>query len=84
MITASIRTGWDIGGKEMRIEFSTAEYKYEHGKAPKGYGYWMFEFEGYEYGAHGTLTEAKKLCREYVKKVAPADYAGTVHVNVLP
>lgn len=68
----------------MRIEFSDREYRYENGKAPKGFGFWGFSFEGYEFWKSGTLTEAKKACKEYVKQVAPADYVGTVIVNILP
>lgn len=68
----------------MRIEFTDREYRFENGKAPKGYGFWGFTFEGYEFWKRGTLTEAKKACREYVKQVAPADYVGTVDVNILP
>ena len=68
----------------MKIEFLSREFINEHGKAPKGYGHWLFQFEGYEYWTHGTLTEAKKACREYIKSVAPAGYAGTVYVNIAP
>lgn len=68
----------------MKIYFSDKEYKFEHGKAPRGYGWWLFKFEGYEFSHSGTLTEAKKKCREYVRSVAPADYSGIVRVNVEP
>ena len=68
----------------MKIEFSDKEYRYEYGKAPRGYGWWLFKFEGYEFSSKGTLTDAKKACREYIKKVAPADYVGTVIVNIEP
>ena len=69
----------------MKINFSDNEYKCEHGRAPKGYGYWGFSFEGsYEFWATGTLTEAKKACRQYVKEVAPEGYAENVTVKVLP
>ena len=68
----------------MKIEFMTREYQYEHEKMPKGYGYWMFEFEGYQFEARGTLAEAKKACREEIKRLAPQDYVGTVFVNVAP
>ena len=68
----------------MKIEFSTREYQIEHLRMPKGYGYWGFEFEGHEFWATGTLAEAKKACRQNVKEVAPADYTGTVIVNILP
>lgn len=68
----------------MKIEFTTREYQWEHGKTPKGTGYWMFDFEGYQFEAWGTLTEAKKACKEYIKKIAPKDYTETVYVNVMP
>lgn len=68
----------------MKIEFSTWEYLKEHGKEPKGWGWWMFTFEGYLFEATGTLTEAKKKCREFVKAVAPKGYSETVTVNVEP
>lgn len=70
----------------MKIEFTDSEYIYEHGHAPKGRGCWMFSFEGYEYTAPCclTLTEAKKHCKEEIKRLAPSDYVGTVYVNILP
>ena len=68
----------------MRIEFNDSTYRFEHGKAPKGYGMWAFEFEGYMDWESGTLAEAKKKCKECIKKVAPKDYAGTVIVTILP
>lgn len=68
----------------MKIEFSTREYLKEHGKQPKGRGWWMFTFEGYLFEATGTLTEAKKKCSEFVKAVAPKGYSETVTVNVEP
>lgn len=68
----------------MKIEFTDREYRFENGHAPKGYGHWLFSFEGYTYWTQGTLSEAKRHCCEYVKKVAPADYAGTVYVNIEP
>ena len=70
--------------KTMKIEFSDRKYMYEHGKAPKGYGQWFFTFEGYSQWVCGTLAEAKRRCREYVKKVAPKDYVGTVLVTIEP
>lgn len=68
----------------MTIEFTTREYEFENGRAPKGYGYWGFEFEGYEFWHQGTLGEAKKACRKEIKRLAPKDYDGYVIVNVLP
>ena len=68
----------------MKIEFTDTEYRFEHGKAPRGYGVWLFAFEGYTFEARGTLTEAKKACRNHIRVIAPADYVGTVIVNVEP
>lgn len=68
----------------MKYEFSDSEYRFENGHAPKGYGYWGFSFEGLEFWAYGTLTEAKKACKAEIRRVAPADYIGTVFINILP
>lgn len=68
----------------MKIEFSDSEYRFVSGHAPKGYGYWGFQFKGYEFWSTGTLTEAKKACRAEVKRVVPSDYIGTIIVKVLP
>lgn len=67
---------------EMKIEFSSWEYLKAYGKEPKGRGWWIFFFEGYEFSAVGTLTEAKRACREYVKSVAPKGYKETVVVKI--
>ena len=69
----------------MKIEFTDSRYRFEAGHAPKGYGYWGFKFEGsYEFWHSGTLTEAKKACRKYVREVAPEGYTETVYVDILP
>jgi len=67
----------------MRIEFDTTKYAYEYGHTPRGYGFWGFAFEGYEFWAKGTYTEAKRACVADVRQKAPAGYAGTVRVDVL-
>ena len=66
----------------MSIEFSTRDYEWEYGKQPRGRGYWWFFFEGYEFSTCGTYGEAKKLCKDYIKQLAPKDYIGTVRVRV--
>ena len=68
----------------MTIIFSTREYQHEHGKAPKGYGYWGFEFEGLTCWEKGTLRDAKRMAMATIRKAAPAGYTGTVEVNILP
>ena len=49
----------------MKYEFSNKHYVAEHGKSPRGFGWWWFSFEGYAFEHTGTLTEAKQACREY-------------------
>ena len=67
----------------MKIEFSTRNYEWTYGKSPRGRGGWWFFFEGtYEFSYVGTYAEAKKACRDYIKSIAPADYVGTVIVEV--
>lgn len=68
----------------MRIEFTTREYEARHGKKPRGRGCWWFEIQGDEFHAFGTLTEAKKTCREHIKKMAPKQCTDTVYVSVMP
>ena len=61
----------------MKYEFSNKHYVAEHGKSPRGFGWWWFSFEGYAFEHTGTLTEAKQACREYAKTV-PVDGRGGV------
>lgn len=69
----------------MKIEFTDTEYRFVSGHAPKGWGYWGFTFAGgMTFWTTGTLTEAKKACKAYVKECAPADHVGTVMVKILP
>ena len=68
----------------MKINFMTREYEASHGKKPRGKGLWWFEIQDEEFQAYGTLTEAKKACREHIKQMAPKQYTDTVYVNVLP
>lgn len=67
----------------MTIEFNDSEYRWTYGKAPKGLGTWAFKFEGHEFFAHGTYAEAKKACKNEIKRLAPKDYDGFVSVKVL-
>ena len=68
----------------MTIIYSDRAYWRSHGKAPKGRGYWGFEFEGYTFWAAGTLSEAKKACKAEVNRLAPEGYTGIVTVKILP
>lgn len=68
----------------IHIEFSDREYRFEHGKSPKGRGWWIFTFEGYEFCGYGTLTEAKSACRKHIRSIAPEGYSEPVIVNIEP
>ena len=68
----------------MRIEFNNNRYRFNHGKAPRGYGWWLFTYEGQEFQHTGTLTEAKKACAEHIRKTMPTDRTKTVRVTVEP
>lgn len=67
----------------MTIEFNDTRYRYEHGHAPRGRGFWGFRFEGHEFWANGTLTQAKKECRAEVRRLAPKGYQMPVTVTIL-
>ena len=68
----------------MTIEFTDTEYRFNSGHAPRGRGYWGFRFEGHEFWATGTLTEAKKKCRAEVRRLAPKGYANLVIDTIMP
>ena len=70
----------------MTFDFDTREYSFSHGKEPRGYGSWAFEFEGKEpvWAPTSTHADAKRWVRQHIRSVAPADYAGDVRINVCP
>jgi hypothetical protein len=67
----------------MRVEVSTTAYQFAHGKAPRGRGYWAFEFPG-QSPANGpwfvpgeqTYSDAKRAA------VAEANRRGVCFVKV--
>lgn len=62
----------------MKIEFSTREYEFAHGKLPRGRGHWAFEcVELFDelYWVHGdgmglTYAEAKREATAYARQKA--------------
>lgn len=66
----------------MDIIFSTREYERTYGHKPRGRGWWWFRFEGFEFQATGTYTEAKNACKKHIHEIAPHGYRGIVTVNV--
>ena len=67
----------------MRIEFTTRDYEASHGRKPRGRGLWWFDIDGNEFLVYGTLTEAKKQCRQHIKETIP-EGKFTVYVAVMP
>lgn len=50
-----------------RIEISTTDYQFSHGKEPRGTGQWAFIFDGnYDepYWAYGSYTQASNDARK--------------------
>lgn len=66
----------------MTIEFKTNEYERTYGHKPRGRGWWWFTFEGTDFQATGTYTEAKKACSQYIRSIAPHGYKEIVFVTV--
>lgn len=70
----------------MKVEFSTTEYEWAHGHAPRGRGWWCFEARGQEFWAEGlmTLSEAKRIARDHFKSIMQEDGAATISIRVMP
>lgn len=68
----------------MKIWFDDRAYRVTHGRAPRGYGAWAFQFEGMDpvWAPSGTLTEAKRWVREHIRSIAPKDCDADVRVVV--
>lgn len=63
------------------VHFDTSEYELSHGKTPRGYGSWAFEFSVDRcvwWAPTGTFTAAKKAARAEAKRRSVED------VKVLP
>lgn len=68
----------------MIFEFNTRDFRFSHGKEPRGHGSWAFEIVGREtvLAPTSNYAAAKKWAIAEAKKLAPAGYAGIVHINV--
>lgn len=60
------------------IECRTTRYKFSHGKAPRGIGYWAFEIANETHLFQGSYGQAKKLA------LAEAKAKGVTIIAVLP
>ena len=53
----------------MRFTYTDCEYRFIHGKAPKGCGMWWFKCGGYEVGVFGKYGEAKREAARKLKEL---------------
>lgn len=69
---------------KMTVRFDDREYRFSHGKAPRGYGSWAFQVDGTIHWAPApsTLAAAKVWMKNHLKTLAPADFRGAVTVEV--
>jgi hypothetical protein len=72
-----------------KIEFSTTEFSFSHGKEPRGYGSWAFEIPGSMpvwFAPASTYADAKKVARAHVLALIAAAGAAPAYVlvNVCP
>lgn len=54
----------------MSVQFSDTEYKFAHGKAPRGPGNWAFFFDSNDRPCwfDGKYSDAKRAAMEFAKK----------------
>lgn len=59
-------------------------YRLTHGRAPRGFGAWAFEFEGRPvvWAPSSTFAEAKRWVKEHIRGEAPQGFRGDVCVKV--
>lgn len=73
---------------KITFEFDTSAYERTHGKAPKGYGSWAFDWQGSRrdpkpiWAPISGYADAKRWVKEHICEMAPADYAGHIHITV--
>lgn len=69
----------------MKIDFDTTNYEFTHGRKPKGWGMWAFEYrDGLRWSepvwVTGSMTyaEAKKHFKAIMAARAPKGFKGTI------
>jgi hypothetical protein len=67
----------------MTFEFDDRGFRFTHGRAPRGFGGWAFEFEGLDmvWAPPMMFSEAKVWIKNYIRRIAP-DGRGNVRVTV--
>ncbi len=77
----------------MQIEFFTDTFRRSHGKLPRGYGCWAFQFradcdvtysEPVIIAPSCLLRDAKQKMKAVIRERAPAGFKGCVYVEVCP
>lgn len=70
------------------FEFSTSQFVLSHGRAPKGRGSWAFVVREVSrepvFTPSMTYAEAKTWIKNCVRPMVPAEFVGTVVIEVLP
>ena len=76
----------------IQFEFDTREYEFTHGRAPRGYGGWAFDFRTSDGGKTenaepifapaSNYVAAKAWIKNHIKSIAPAGYDGVVKIVV--
>lgn len=68
----------------IRFWFDDRSYRLTHGKAPRGYGAWAFEFEGRApvLAPSSTFADARRWVKEHIRAEAPDGFSGDVRVKV--
>lgn len=69
----------------MTCEFSTRDFEFTHGKAPRGFGSWAFSIEDSapQWAPPSSFADAKKWARARAREMAPQGFAGMVEIKVL-
>lgn len=73
-------------GKTMKVEFNDTQYRFSHGRTPRGRGSWAFEIngiDGIQFSPSMTYAEAKRWMIGQARELVPAGVA-VVTVEVLP
>lgn len=85
--TARAMAAWKDRAERKRIpvQFTTSEYRFSHGREPRGYGAWAFEINGGApvFAPASTLAAAKTWAKEQARATAPAG-TGALLIKVCP
>ena len=70
---------------KIKIEFCTREFLFSHGRAPRGYGSWAFDFgAGPVFAPTGTYAEAKAWATRVLTTYTLAELAPLAGLGITP